>query len=205
MQTYIVLEKTGIESALEICLQALDKDGIVCVPTETVYGLICSEKSKEAVQRLVRLKRRPKDKPFALFTPSWSSLARAPIRSCSVAQKLAERFWPGPLTLVIPAEKDCPCEYNGRVGVRSPDGEFIRALLARRELLLVNTSLNRSGEAPVWRIDPEMEILREVDVAVDQGRLPERSPSTVVDCTVVPPRVLRHGEITEEEIRETVK
>jgi len=194
--------RMGTQSAIAECLPALHEGAILCVPTDTVYGLICAVNATASIQRLADLKRRPPDKPFALFVPSQRFLEDEPFLPCRTAQQLADHFWPGPLTLVVPAAPGCSCAHEGTVGVRAPAGDFIRALLNRWDGWLVNTSLNRSGDSPVWSIHPEMEILREVDMVIDAGELPVKMPSAVVDCTVDPPRVLRAGDISQTQIDE---
>ena len=183
------------------CVQVLRGGGLVCVPTETVYGLICLPGQADAVIRLLALKGRPADKPFALFTSSWERLAREAVRPSPAAQRLADAFWPGPLTLVIAADVGCPAVYAGTVGARCPDHPLVQAVLAGCGGLLINTSLNRSGEPAVWNLDGMEEWLRGVDLVVDGGTLPRRPASTVVDCTVDPPRILRAGGIPETALR----
>ncbi len=183
------------------CARVLQEGGLVCVPTETVYGLICLPDRSAAVARLAALKSRPADKPFALFTASWERLIREAVRPAPVAERLAAAFWPGPLTLVIAAEPECPAARGGTVGARCPDHPLAQEILAECGGLLINTSLNRSGEPAVWSLEGMDDWLFGVDLVIDGGTLPRRPASTVVDCTSDPPRILRAGGVTEESLR----
>lgn len=183
------------------CVRVLQAGGLVCVPTETVYGLICLPDRPGAVARLTALKGRPAEKPFALFTASWARLTREAVHPSPVAERLAAAFWPGPLTLVIRAEPECPAAHGGTVGARCPDHHLAREILAGCGGLLINTSLNRSGESAVWSLEGMEDWLCGVDLVIDGGTLPRRPASTVVDCASDPPRILRVGGVPEEALR----
>ena len=172
------------------------------MPTETVYGLVCAADQEGAIQRMAAIKNRPLDKPFALFSPGWDCIAPYLKHPCPSAELLASHFWPGPLTLVIPVMDETPCSYQGTVGVRFPGNDFLQILLQEWGGLLANTSLNRSGESVVWSLDPSNPLLKELDLIIDGGVLPKRAPSTVVNCAIQPPCVLREGDITQSEILE---
>lgn len=188
------------EEALQAGIEALNQGQVLGVPTETVYGLICSPRFPEAVKRISSIKGRPDHKPFALFVQSIERAEREDVTINDNARKLAKAFWPGPLTLVLSAADSCPCAYQGSVGMRCPDYPFILEFLAQTGGLLVNTSLNRSGEPPVWELDREDAILEEIDLVIDGGRLQEQAPSTVVDCRQEPCKVLREGALGTAEI-----
>ncbi|MBI1388405.1 MAG: threonylcarbamoyl-AMP synthase [bacterium] len=195
-----VLPALSTPATLRRCVETLDAGGVIAVPTETVYGLICRAGRDDAMRRIVDMKRRPGDKPFALFVRRWSDLAgHAP--PCAMAQRLADALWPGPLTLVAAAHPECPAERDGSVGARSPDYPVLQDLLAECGGLLINTSLNRSGEPPARSLDDAGALIDEVDLALDAGQLPRRSPSTVVDCRGSEPKILRVGEIGEDRLR----
>ncbi|MGC9329930.1 MAG: L-threonylcarbamoyladenylate synthase [Candidatus Hinthialibacter sp.] len=187
-------------SALSMAREVIHRGGVVCTPTETVYGLVCSTRPA-SVERLMRIKGRPSNKPFALFASSWRRMLEENIETCLAADILAGAFWPGPVTLVVGASASCPGAYAGSIGVRCPGHLFVQELLRECGGLLVNTSFNRSGEPECRALDLASDLLEEVDLAVDGGVLPLRLPSTVVDCRTDPPQILRHGEIAEEKIR----
>ncbi len=197
----IVPKSYSIESelstvCLEECLLVLKRGGIVCVPTDTVYGLVCSAQDRNAICRMAEIKSRPEKKPFALFTNHLNLSS-----PCPMAEILANHFWPGPLTIVVPEDVNYPYSFNGSVGLRFPNNEFIQNLLSEWDGCLANTSLNVSGEPPVWGLGGVENVLLKVDLIIDSGQLPEREPSTVVDCTVDPPKILREGTIRQREIK----
>ena len=187
------------------CSRIIYNDGILCVPTDTVYGFICWPYSVKAIHRIMDIKRRPEEKPFALFVSSWKRLCQEPVIPSDSARILSEKFWPGALTIVVEAEEGCPAFREGTVGVRCPNTPFLLRLMEECGGLLINTSLNRSGEPAVSSLEGMDEILEETDLVIDAGIIPPNKPSTVVDCISNIPVILREGEITEEEIMQAVK
>lgn len=191
--------------AVSLAAQAIQRGAILCVPTETVYGFVCSTCNRETIERLARIKGRPENKPFAVFASSWERMKREAIDPGYNAERLAAEFFPGPLTLVVPARSECPGEANGSVGVRCPNHEFVQALLAECGGLLINTSMNRSGEPEYRSLQGIEGFFDSIDLSIDGGALPQRLPSTVVDCRVDPPAILRVGEITEKMILAAIR
>ncbi len=186
-------------------VDVIKRGGIVCLPTETVYGLVCSTQNQVAIRRVANLKGRPQEKPFALFCSSWERMAREALEENLLAKSLAHHFWPGPLTLVLAARPSCPGYFRGSVGVRCPAHDFVQAVLAACGGLLMNTSLNRSGQPECRSIAEAGDMLKEIDLAIDDGALPYRLPSTVLDCRMQPPLVLREGGIAGAEIAKVIQ
>ena len=182
------------------CADAVLDGKVLCVPTDTVYGLVCSPCHRDAIDRIVAIKKRSIDKPFALFVSSWERLAVEKINASPVAEFFARKFWPGALTLLLSAEKECPCAYRGLVGARCPNHPFLLDLLDKCSCILENTRLNRSGEPGVWSLDDAGSLLTEVDVIVEAGTLLKRPASTVVDCSQNPPRIVREGGVSSRAI-----
>lgn len=185
---------------IELCVEAIRGGKIVCVPTDTVYGLVCSPFYPEAIDRIVRLKQRSPNKPFALFVSSWDSLAGVNAHINTSARRLAQAFWPGALTILVPADDDCPCSSHGLVGARCPDYPFLLSVLDKCSGILVNTSLNQSGESVLWSLENGLSLLSEVDVVINGGFLPPRPASTVIDCSQNPPRIVREGGVSRDAI-----
>ncbi|MBN2326547.1 MAG: L-threonylcarbamoyladenylate synthase, partial [Candidatus Omnitrophica bacterium] len=140
--------------ALSMAAEVIQKGGVVCTPTETVYGLVCSTRP-ESIERLSKIKGRPSNKPFALFASSWRRMLKEDIETCPAADILAGAFWPGALTVVVFASAACPGAYAGSAGVRCPDHSFVQDLLRECGGLVINTSLNRSGEPEYRSLDCE--------------------------------------------------
>ena len=181
--------------------------GIVAFPTDTVYGIGVSLDTPDGIERLFAAKQRPPDKAIALLIADASQASEMGVLSAA-ASALADAFWPGGLTLVLPrrTERSLPAALAGNagelptVGLRVPDHEAPRAL-ARAVGPLPTTSANRSGE-PEARDAEELEaqLGAALDLILDGGPAHGGPASTVVDTTVDPVRVLRHGAISTAEI-----
>ena len=189
-------------AAVSESVRLLDRPGsVLLVPTETVYGLVCSWNDQAARARIYELKHRAENKPFAAFIPDEESLPQEAILP-DAAARLAREFCPGPITLVVPQRR------GGTFGFRIPDHPFIRELLKTYGGALASTSANFSGQEPARNVEYALNSIDgEVDLAVDGGALPPDSPaSTVVqvfeDSTW---KILRQGPISEARIAATVR
>lgn len=171
---------------------------VVATPTDTVYGLAANPFNQRAVERIFRLKRRPETKPILLLIDEWARLGPIARIIPDALQPLAERFWPGPLTVIVPANSSLPdvvTAGTGNVAVRCSGSPFIRMLSRALRLPVTGTSANLSGLAPA--ITPD-EVVRQFGArlcyVVDGGRSASRQVSTIVDLTGKP-RVVRAGAI----------
>jgi L-threonylcarbamoyladenylate synthase len=183
-------------------LAALRAGGVVLLPTDTVYGLAVATSVPGATARLFALKQRDPQVPIAVLVgdadQAWT-IAAPPVPDA--ARALASRWWPGALTLVVRRDPAWTVDLGGdaaTVGVRCPDHDFVRAV-CRTVGPLATTSANRHGQPTPTSAAEAAAGLGEVDLIVDGGRL-TGTPSTVVDCTVDPVRVLREGAIAAVEI-----
>ena len=171
--------------------------GVVLLPTDTVYGLAVSTKVPGATARLFELKGRHRDVPIAVLVAdpdqAWR-LAAAPLPES--ARRLAARWWPGALTLVVARDAAWTVDLGGdpaTVGLRCPDQELVRSL-CRAVGPLATTSANRHAEPTPATAREAAAAVGHTGLVVDGGRL-AGVPSTVVDCTVSPVRVLREGAV----------
>jgi L-threonylcarbamoyladenylate synthase len=185
-----------------MALAVLRAGGLVAFPTDTVYGLGALAFDGHAVAGLYQAKRRDAEKAIPILLGDAGALEE--IGSPSVmARRLAEAFWPGPLTLVVAKRPEVPDAIGmaGTVGVRVPDHPVaIRLLQAAGPL--ATTSANRSGSTnPRTADEVRAELEGKIDLIVDGGTCPGGRPSTVVDCTGGEPVVLREGPVTLEQIR----
>ena len=182
-------------AALTEAIAALRRGELVIVPTETVYGLAADERNPAAMKKLFEAKGRPTDKPVALLAVGVAELERYGAKLPPAAKKLAEKFWPGPLTLVL----DSPA---GWLGFRIPDHPVMLALLRAWGGVLAVTSANRSGEPPATTATAALVALEPfVTLALDAGPAAGGVPSTVVKEEEMKLEVLREGAISKEEIR----
>jgi tRNA threonylcarbamoyl adenosine modification protein (Sua5/YciO/YrdC/YwlC family) len=187
---FLALDDSAALDAAEAALRAGQP---IVVPTDTVYGLAALPSSTEI---LVSLKGRPESMPIAVLVASLDQATSVASMS-GAADRLARRFWPGPLTIVMDRRGG-----DGTVGVRWPDHDFIRAL-ARRVGPLAVTSANRHGEpTPATAREAAAALIGDVALVVDGGRC-DGLASTVVDATGSGIAILRAGPIAEELIRAT--
>jgi L-threonylcarbamoyladenylate synthase len=198
-----------IEASLRDTIEHLNQRRVLAYPTETVYGF-GGGVDHESVRNLVALKSRPTGKPFLLLISGVDMLTRLDLRLTHAASSLAARFWPGPLTLVLPGgEKRVPPELRGPEGgiaVRWTSHAGLGRLIRAYGDPITSTSANRPGTPPA---DSAATILRDWWDAIardrlrllDGGTLQPSQPSTVVDCMGTRPRVIRPGAISQSELR----
>lgn len=189
--------------AIDRALVILQDDGLVAFPTDTVYGVAGMAFSAAAIDQLYQVKYRSTEKAIPILVGSIDQLSEVTSEVNNLARRLVERFWPGPLTLVLPRHPDLPSNLSPSptIGVRMPDHPIALALLNRSGALAV-TSANLSGGPNTLSAQEVFAQLNErISLILDGGRTPGGQPSTVVDCTGVKPVILRPGPISLEEIQ----
>jgi len=178
----------------------LKEGGLVIIPTETVYGIAAAMSNKKAVDKLYEIKRRPKDKPFALLIDKKERIEDFASAIPPAAYKLADKFWPGPLTLVLKS-KDA-----GTIGVRMPDNQVALKIIGEAGSPVFCPSANLSGKpAPVNFEEAIKDLDGLVDLAIDAGSAKIGVESTVVDLSGESPVVLREGAISKIDIEDVVE
>jgi L-threonylcarbamoyladenylate synthase len=199
-----------IASAIRPALEQIELRRVLAYPTETVYGF-GGGIDRDSVDALIRLKGRPKGKPFLLLIAGSEMLAKLDLRLPSFATNLAARFWPGPLTLVLPGgERRVPDPLRGPEGgiaVRWTSHAALQQLILAHGDAITSTSANRPGVPPATSTREIREqwgtaIARGTLRVLDGGTLQPSAPSTVVDCTGRAPRVIRPGAIPAARLRE---
>ncbi len=194
--------------AVMAAVDALGSGGLVAMPTDTVYGLATRADRKEAVEALFSVKRRPDDNPLPILLPDGDALTRACRGVPDAARVLAARFWPGPLTLVVPksdAVSDAVSAGRDTVGVRVPDHPVALAILAGCEFLVAVTSANLSEMRPARDIDDvRRDFSGAINMIVGDDPCPGGVPSTVIDVTGDSARVLRPGAISAAAIQQAL-
>ncbi len=196
------------ESALVRALALLAQGEVIAIPTDTVYGVAADGLNPMAIGRLYAAKDRPRDKAIPLLLASPEDLGQVAAHLPTGAHLLARRFWPGALTLVVQARSHIPAILRAEgdsVAVRVPDHPTPRELARRLGRPLAATSANISG-----RSDPStpQEVLEQlgdrIPLILDGGRVGGGVPSTVIDFSVEPPRVLRVGALPVSELEMTL-
>ncbi len=186
----------------------LGSGGLLALPTETFYALAVNPFDEAALARLFALKERPAEKPVLVLIAAPEMLSQVASEVTAAASRLMAAFWPGPLTLILPARPQLPrllTGGTGTIGVRQPRQPIICWLMADLGLPLTGTSANRAGREP---LTTAAEIAQEfgagVDLILDTGPCPGGQPSTIVDVTVAPPRLVRAGAVPAALLKETI-
>ena len=200
MKTHLisVRDPQAIPRALEI----LRAGGLVAFPTDTVYGLGALAFDQAAIESIYRAKGRPLEKAIPILIADAADLDQVADAIPARARRIAARFWPGPLTLVLAKRADLPAAVSATstVGVRVPDHAVARALLRAAGPMAV-TSANLSGQANPRTMG---EVIRQLDgripLVLDGGETPGGVPSTLADVTGAEPVILRAGPVTLEQI-----
>jgi L-threonylcarbamoyladenylate synthase len=192
------------DAGIAAAAAALRTGGLVAFPTETVYGLGAHALDPTAVQRIFAAKGRPADNPLIVHLADVDGFGRVARTVTSLARALAERFCPGPLTLVLDARPDLPTVTRGgltTVAVRVPDHPVATTLLEVADVPVAAPSANRSGRpSPTTAGHVLTDLGAAVDVILDGGPCPVGVESTVVDARGDRPVVLREGSITREDL-----
>lgn len=190
---------------LEEALSILRGGGVVAFPTDTVYGVGADPLREEAVAALFQAKGRPAEKAIPLLLSEMSQVEAVAREVPAVAEALARRFWPGPLSMVVWAREEVPAIVRAggeTVALRMPDHPVALGLIGAFGRPLAVTSANLSGHpAPVTAEEVLTQLRGRIPLLVDGGQCPGGDPSTVLDLTADPPRILRPGPIPWEEIR----
>ena len=180
--------------------KVLADGGLVIIPTETVYGIAVDARNKEAVERLYKIKNRPKTKPFACLIPQECRVHELCRDIPVVAYKLMHKFWPGPLTLILKSVD------QGTLGLRMPNNVVALAVTVQFGFPLACPSANLTDQpAPVNFEQAIKDLDGLVDLAMDAGATKVGLESTVVDLSVEPAQIVRSGAIKDEVILAILK
>ncbi len=198
-------EKEKIEKAVSL----LKNGKIVAFPTDTVYGLGVDAEDAIAIDKLYEIKKRAKDKPLVLFLGRKEDFIFFAEVVFLSAQKLINKFWPGPLTLLFKANKASPVKLvskEGKIGVRFPDHPVPNSITKKGGFLLATTSANLSGALSPSRPQQLSKILAEnIDLILEGGKTLIGKESSVVDVTCLPPRLIREGSLSSKELEQAWK
>lgn len=179
-----------IKPDIKRALKAIKEGKVLVCPTDTVYGLICDLKNKKVVQRLYKIKKRPKNKPFPVF-----------VSDIEMAKKLADidprqeeflkKVWPGTVTAILKSKRK-----KGTIGIRVPNYEWLLNLVKQLGRPLAESSANISGRPASTKIKEVLKQFEErkyqPDLVIDAGNLKKSKPSKVIDLTIWPPKILRY-------------
>lgn len=188
--------------------EIIKKGGLVGIPTETVYGLGADGLNPEAVAKIFVAKGRPSDNPLIIHIAAPEELNRYCVRIPEAAWILAEKYWPGPMTMVLPAADCVPKRTTGgldTVAVRCPKTEATREIIRLAGVPVAAPSANISGKPSTTTAAHVLHDMDgKIDAIVDGGPCDVGVESTIVDLTGSRPRLLRPGGITPEQLKETL-
>lgn len=201
-------DSARLAEGVRFAAAAVRRGELVVLPTDTVYGVGADAFSAEAVRLLLEAKGRGREVPPPVLVPSARTLDGLADQVPAYARRLVERFWPGPLTLVLRAQTSLLWdlgETNGTVAVRQPDDPVALALLTETGPLAV-TSANLHGRPAAQDVaEARAQLGEEVAVYLDGGPARGGVASTIVDCTEAAPTILRRGALTDEQVLAVVR
>jgi len=186
-------------AAIAAAVKALQKGEIIAYLTDTLYGLGGDARSLIAIEQIFSLKGRTTEKALPVIVGEKAIAEKYVAEIPSVAAKLIEQFWPGPLTLIFRAAANVPPEligYSGKIAMRLPAAKLAREISRNLGAPIIATSANRSGEPALNSAEQIAEIFGEqLALILDSGPPVQQQPSTIIDVTTQPPRLVRAGAI----------
>ena len=192
-------------ASLALAVNAIRAGGVVALPTDTLYGLAADPFDAAAVGRVFAAKGRGAGRALPLVAADRAQVEALLGALSPTAARLADGFWPGPLTLLVPAPDRLVAEVTAgtrRVGVRVPAHAVARALCRACRTVVTATSANLSGQPALADPDAVAAALgARIDVLIDAGPCPGGAPSTIVDVSETPPRLVREGAIAWQEVQ----
>lgn len=198
--------KISDKKNIQLAVRTLKRGGVVMYPTDTAYGLAADTKSRQGIEKIFKIKGRMKSKALPLIAGSLS-MANRYVKWTPIGKKLAQKFWPGPLTLVLETRNlnlvsqraGRHIVHNGKIAIRVPDNKIAQMISKKLGRPITSTSANISGQPECYSA---AEFLNQAigqkflpDLILDAGPLKKRKPSTIVDATVGSVKVVREGTI----------
>lgn len=197
MTEILKINQKNFKEIVKIAIKAIQQGKAIVCPTDTVYGLLCDATNKKAVERIFKIKKRPKGKPISIFIKN-IKMAKKFAKINKNQEKFLKKVWPGAVTAVLKPKKILPeniSQGKNTIGVRIPNYKLIIELINKIHRPLAETSANISGKPASTEI---REVLMQFknrkyqpDLVISAGDLPKSKPSTVLDLMVFPPKILR--------------
>lgn len=199
-----IFGKNDIAAAAEIIIDG----GLLAVPTETVYGLAANGLNRDAVMKIYEVKGRPETKPISLLVSGMADVEKFCKDIPEEAFVLAKYFWPGPLTMILKKRESVPdivTAGGNTIGVRCPDHALTLGVIAQAGVPLAAPSANSSGEPSPKKAQDVLKYFDgKIEGVMDGGKCAVGIESTILDLTVRPFRILRHGGLQQEEIESVI-
>ena len=188
-------------SQLQECARTLQDNSMAAYPTDTFYGIGGNAFARELIEKIYRVKRRSREKPLILLVGNMHQFESLTKDRPAFAYRLARDFWPGPLTLILPKKAGLPenLSREDTIAVRIPDNPIARRFIAKAGGAIAATSANHSGDTPACTAQEALAALGDFIAAVlDGGPVEHSQASTILDCTILPPKIIRPGPISAE-------
>lgn len=184
---------------IDIAIKTLNKGGIIIFPTDTAYGIGCRMDNKEAVEKLFKIRKRQKNKPVPILISSIEMAEKYLISIPKDVKELMNKFWPGALTIVFPCKTGLAHSLirgGGKtLGVRMPDNKMLLEIIKKIGVPILGPSANLSGEETPYKLSEiDKKLIEQVDFVLT-GKTKHKKPSTVIDCSKKPWKILREGVI----------
>jgi L-threonylcarbamoyladenylate synthase len=193
-----------VKKAVKVLLSG----GTVAYPTDTIYGLGADVFNADAVRKVYAAKSRPAGIPLPVLIDRTAQLERFVARQTAHSKALADRFWPGALTIIFDKAKDFQSPVTAgtsKIGIRMPDNPVVRLLIQELGRPIVGTSANlHGGRTPLTAGDVKRQLGNRIDFVIDAGPCSGGMESTIVDVTLEPPAIVRQGIIPAAEIMSVV-
>lgn len=196
-----------VEEALNSAAEILQNDGAIIYPTDTLYGLGANALNEDAILKIYKIKKQDKNKPISVIVKD-IKMARKIACIDSKVEKILNKIWPGPITVVLRKKDIVPYNLTGNgetVAIRIPDNEFISSLMKKIDFPITATSANISGENNLLKskeiIDKFKKAKFAPDLFIDTEDLKNPTASTIIDLTTPVPKILRTGIVGKEEIQ----
>ncbi len=203
----VKLTDDNIDDVIAQAAAVVKGGGVVAFLTDTFYGLGCDPFNAEAIEKVFAMKQRRTDMPLLILIDNIKTVSEISPRLSADFDKLADAFWPGPLTIVIPAIESIPSALTadtGTIGVRLPASSFARALASACGGAITATSANRSGGPnPLSAEDAVTQLGDQPNMIIDGGTA-QPIPSTVISLCTDQPSILRIGAVSESDLKKIV-
>jgi len=187
----------NFQEVIKKTIKSIQKGKVIVCPTDTVYGLLCDATNKKAVEKIFRIKRRPRGKPIPIFVRDIKTAKSLAFIDRSQV-KFLKKVWPGKITVILkPKRKSLKGigKPKKEIGLRIPNFKLLNFLLKKLNRPLTGTSANISGKPASGNLKEVMRQFKDKkhqpDLVIDAGNLPKSKPSTVLDLTIWPPKILR--------------
>lgn len=206
MKVISVKNPSEYELASKEAALRLLKDGVVALPTDTLYGLAVNALDPVPIEKLFEIKGREKDKGFPVLVSS-IAMAKKIARILPEQEPLLSELWPGPYTVILKKQRIVPAEVTGgldTIAIRFPQNPLCVSILRDFEGPITATSANIAGEEPLSSGDDIVKRFEgrdaKPDLILDAGRIDEAHPSTIIDLTISPPKILRVNPTSKEKL-----